>query len=134
MPASDLVPCFYTGQSRLFEQPSEFLLRSKCHEMKKLDLGKFVDNGQVFQFKQKIEDKKKSFLDGPLGVGNLLPFAKAHNYGDKLHYEMPMAGDKTAFARSRRKSISVSSRVLFSQPGMQWMNYLRPASSSTLAG
>lgn len=33
------------------------------------------------------------YWDGPLGVGNLLPFARLHNYGDKLHYEMPMAND-----------------------------------------
>jgi hypothetical protein len=33
------------------------------------------------------------FWDGPLGIGNLVPFAKPNNYGDKLHYEMPMAND-----------------------------------------
>jgi hypothetical protein len=32
-------------------------------------------------------------FDGPVGVGNLLPFSKPHCYGDKLHYQTPMAGD-----------------------------------------
>jgi len=63
----------------------------------------------------------------PLQFGALLPFSKPHCYGDKLHYQIPLAGDRSAFARSRRRAINVSSRFLFSQPGMQWMNYVRPA-------
>lgn len=61
------------------------------------------------------------FWDGPLGVGNLLPFARLHNYGDKLHYEMPMAGDvgmrrHGLYRRDdeiRSHTIPVSSRSLF---------------------
>jgi hypothetical protein len=55
------------------------------------------------------------YHDGPIGVGNVLPFARLHNYGDKLHYEMPMAGDRTCFARHRPRNIRVSSRSLFSK-------------------
>jgi hypothetical protein len=36
---------------------------------------------------------KFAWWDGPLGRGNVLPFAKSNNYGDKLHYEIPMAND-----------------------------------------
>jgi hypothetical protein len=53
--------------------------------------------------------------DGPLGRGNILPFARIRNYGDLLHYEIPMAGDRTCFARHRRRVIRVSSRSLFSK-------------------
>jgi hypothetical protein len=90
-----------------------------------LKLGRFDQNGKIFLYFKAIVNAAKRVWDGPLGIGNVLPFAKAHNYGDKLHYEMPMAGDKTAFARSRRREISVSSRSAFSQPGIQWMNYVR---------
>ncbi len=55
------------------------------------------------------------FIDGPLGVGNVLPFAKPQNYGDRLHYEIPMAGDRGAFARHRPRNIQVSSRNLFAR-------------------
>lgn len=128
MPSTDLVPCFYTGQRRAVERPAKFEMRSRLHELKKAKLGKFVDNGKVFLFEKSIvvvQEKLNRGWDGPLGVGNLLPFAKAHNYGDKLHYEMPMAGDKTAFARSRRKELHPSSRAIFNQPGIQWANYAR---------
>jgi hypothetical protein len=52
----------------------------------------------------------RTFIDGPTGVGNVLPFSKPHSYGDKLHYEMPMAGDGTVFARHRPMRIKASAR------------------------
>jgi hypothetical protein len=55
------------------------------------------------------------FWDGLLGTGNVLPFAKPNNYGDKLHYEVPMAGDRTTFARHRRHLLHPSSRNLFAR-------------------
>lgn len=127
MPSTDLVPCFYTGQRRAIERPAKLLPRSEVHQLKTAKLGKFVDNGKVFLFFKAIKEAAKLLWDGPIGIGNVLPFARAHNYGDKLHYEMPMAGDRTVFARHRRREISVSTRVLFSQPGMQWANYVIPA-------
>lgn len=61
------------------------------------------------------------YWDGPLGVGNLLPFARLKNYGDKLHYEMPHANDvgmrrHGLYRREdeiRSHTISVSHRSLF---------------------
>ena len=47
--------------------------------------------------------------------------------GAKLHYELPPAGDRTPYQRSRRKLIKVSSRPVFSQPGVQWANYVSSA-------
>ena len=63
------------------------------------------------------------FWDGPLGRGNVLPFSKLKNYGDLLHYEMPMAGDvgmrrHGLYRREdeiRSHTISVSSRSLFNR-------------------
>jgi hypothetical protein len=127
MAATDLVPCFYTGQDFRWERPTEFRPRAELHRLKTLKLGRFDQHGKIFLFFKAITQKMQRFFDGPLGTGNVLPFAKVHNYGDKLHYQIPMAGDKTAFARSRSRNIQVSSRVLFSQPGMQWRNYIRPA-------
>jgi hypothetical protein len=126
MAASDPVPCFYTGQNYRWEKPAKTLTRAEVRKLKNWGEGKFVENGKIFLFaKSIVVAVGEKVWDGPLGVGNLLPFAKAHNYGDKLHYEMPMAGDKTAFARSLRRNIQVSSRPIFNQPGIQWANYAR---------
>jgi hypothetical protein len=111
MAASDLVPCFYTGQNYLVEQPAELRLRAEVRKLKEKKLGKFVANGTLFLFSRAMKKRVSRFWDGPLGVGNLLPFAKAHNYGDKLHYEMPMAGDvglrrHNLYRRSNEKGVS----------------------------
>jgi hypothetical protein len=111
MAATDLVPCFYTGQDYRLERPVEVRTRAEVRELKAKKLGKFVDNGKLFLFFKTVAIRLNRFLDGPLGTGNLLPFAKPHNYGDRLHYEMPMAGDRTTFARHRRKLIHVSGRI-----------------------
>jgi hypothetical protein len=58
------------------------------------------------------------FWDGPLGIGQLIPFSRASNplvAPDKLHYEMPHAGDRGTFARHRRHLIVVSARNLFAR-------------------
>jgi hypothetical protein len=55
--------------------------------------------------------------DGSLGIGNLIPFGRSQNpllAPQKLHYEIPHAGERTCFARHRRRAIHVSSRSLFS--------------------
>jgi hypothetical protein len=132
MPLTDLVPCFYTGQNYRVEQPVELRARADVHEFKRQKLGKFVENGRLFLFVKKLERKIASACDGPLGVGNAIPFARLHNYGDKLHYEIPMAGDRGAFARHRRKLIRVSARS-----GMRYAAALPPTTtfaSSLLAG
>jgi hypothetical protein len=128
MPATDLVPCFYTGQLRCVERPREFRQRAELHQLKAAKLGKFVDNGKVFLFDK--TDKIVKVWDGPIGIGNLLPFAKQNNYGDKLHYEMPHAGDRGLLhrhglyrqradpARSGKlstRTLSVSSRNIFAR-------------------
>ena len=62
--------------------------------------------------------------NGPLGIGNVLPFSKPQSSGDKLHYATPMAGDNDLLhrfgmyfnARSNTydtRTISVSSRSRF---------------------
>jgi len=89
--------------------------RAEVREFKNLKLGKFVENGKVFVFFKAIEQAAVWLWDGPLGIGNLLPFARLHNYGDKLHYEMPHAGDRSCFARHRERNIHVSGRNLFSR-------------------
>ena len=55
----------------------------------------------------------RAWVDGPIGVGMLVPFVKPRSSGDKLHYEMPMAGHKTAYQRSLRRLIHVSHRNVF---------------------
>ena len=94
------------------ERPAQLKLRAEVREYKKQLLGKFQEHGKVFVFFAQV---KKIFIDGVLGVGNLLPFAKPRSTGDKLHYEMPMAGHRTAYQRAglhreeeQRKSILVS--------------------------
>ena len=94
MAASDLVPCFYKGQNYRVEKPAELRLRSEVREFKKQKLGKFVENGTRFLFFRARAKRVVAVFDGPLGVGNALPFAKPNNLGDRLHYEIPMAGDR----------------------------------------
>jgi hypothetical protein len=113
MPATDLVPCFYTGQDFRWEQPAEFRTRAELHRIKKFKVGRFDQNGSIFLFFKAIVNAAKKVWDGPLGVGNLIPFAKPNSSGDKLHYEIPMAGDRGIFARHHRRFIRVSSRSLF---------------------
>lgn len=108
MAATDLVFCFYTGQDYRVEKPAEVHVRSQVREFKEKGLGKFVDNGRVFLFSKAVT---KQLWDGAIGIGNLLPFARLHNYGDRLHYQTPMAGDRTTFARHRRHLIYVSGRL-----------------------
>lgn len=65
-----------------------------------------------------------------VGLNNLIPFGRVLNpmlAPQKLHYEIPMAGDRSIFARHRRPAITVSGRAVFSQPGVQWANYARLA-------
>jgi len=132
MAATDLVPCFYTGQNYRLEKPAEVRLRSEVREFKKLKVGRFVENGTLFLFFRVRTKRVERVWDGPLGTGNLVPFAKEHNYGDKLHYEMPHAGDRGVFARHRRKMIRVSARS-----GMRYAAALPPTTtfaSRLLAG
>jgi hypothetical protein len=117
MATTDLVPCFYTGQNFRWEKPAEIRTRADCHLQKKLKLGRFDQNGKIFLFYKAIVNAAKSVWDGPVGIGNLLPFAKRSS-GDKLHYETPMAGDRSIFARHRRHIIHVSHRSLFSRQAL----------------
>lgn len=59
---------------------------------------------------RKLADQARGFWDGPLGFGNALPFSKPTDPKHHAHYEIPMAGDRGAFARHRRKLIRVSAR------------------------
>lgn len=127
MAATDLVPCFYTGQDYRWERPAKVLTRADVRQLKTIKIGKFVESGKVFIFfKRLTHEEAIGFWDGPLGRGNILPFARPHNYGEKLHYEMPRAGDKGmrrhglyrrrdnhGVVQVHSKEISVSSRNLF---------------------
>jgi len=55
-----------------------------------------------------VYQQVKSYWDGPLGVGNALPFSRQSD-GGRLHYEMPHAGD-VGLWRHYKKFIRVSAR------------------------
>ena len=96
MAATDLVPCFYTGQNYRVEKPAEVRTRAEVREFKAQKLGKFIENGRLFLFFKIMAQKAKQLWDGPFGVGNLLPFYKSQNplmAPQKLHYEIPKAND-----------------------------------------
>lgn len=75
-----------------------------------------------------LPKRERSILfNGPLGCGNLLPFAR-RTTGDPLHYSVPMAGDvglrrhnlfrrtdKSGVARLHGKLISASMRNIFAR-------------------
>lgn len=112
MPPTDLVPCFYTGQNRYVEPPVRLERRDRLHASKKIGSGRFVDNGKHFQFIRRIETAIT--YTGPPSAKNILAFLKTRTDGEKLHYEIPMAGDRSLFARHHRSLIQVSSRSKFS--------------------
>lgn len=58
----------------------------------------------------------RALWDGPLGVGNALPFSRQSD-GSRLHYEMPHAGD-IGLWKFYRKRISVSARSRFSHQSL----------------
>jgi hypothetical protein len=87
--------------------------RAELHQLKQAKLGAFADHGRVFLYFKALAKDVLHLWDGPLGVGNLIPFVKPHTSGDKLHYETPMAGDRGIFARHHRRLIRVSSRSRF---------------------
>lgn len=63
----------------------------------------------------------RAWIDGPLGIGNLLPFAKRRSDGSKLHYwigpqGLPFHGlyqrrDDDGIMQVRRRELAVSRRV-----------------------
>lgn len=103
-----------TDSPQFFEKKS--IVRSWIRSMEAV----WIVPGQLAQ-KLRVRARRgmamigRGLVDGPIGIGNVLPFARLHNYGDKLHYEMPMAGDRGCFARHRPRNIRVSSRSLFSK-------------------
>ncbi len=97
MPATDLVPCFYTGQDFRWEQPAEFRPRAELHRIKKLKVGRFDQDGRIFLFFKRIEAVFLSALSGPASAKTILAFIKTRTDGAKLHYETPMAGDGNWF-------------------------------------
>ena len=124
MPATDLVPCFYTGQDSRWESPAEFRARAELHKLKKQKLGRFDQNGKIFLFFQKIAQHVSRLWNVTPSANNLLHFVKTNCYGDKLHYETPMFGDNDLLHRFGMyfdaekqqyvtRTISVSSRSLF---------------------
>jgi hypothetical protein len=85
-----------------------------------------------------IERVLTGYDEGPMGRGMLVPFSRARNKmlaPEKLHYQIPSAGDVGMRRHNlwrvmeedksvlRSKKITVSSRSLFSQSGIQWAYY-----------
>ena len=124
MAANELVPCFYSGQNCDVDRPAKIQTRRRCRELKTAKIGRFERHGKVFIFFQRIETALLSMFTGPMSAKNILVFLKTRTDGELLHYEMPHAGDRSIFARHHRPTISVSSRPAFSQPGVQWANYV----------
>jgi hypothetical protein len=114
MAATDLVPCFYTGQNYRVEEPADMRPRFEVRELKKQKLGRFIENGKFFLFFQAVVRRVENIWDTVSGKA-ILHFTKTRTTGDKLHYEMPMAGHKTPYQRSLRRLIHVSHRSLFSK-------------------
>jgi len=98
----DLVNCFYTGQDYRVEKPAEVAARAKVREYKRMKIGKFIESGKVFLFFARLRAKpEQSFRPSARTV---LCYLKTNNNGDKLHYEIPMAGDRSVFDRHRPRN------------------------------
>jgi len=118
MAATDLVPCFYTGQDYRIERPADVLTRAEVRELKAQKRGMFIESGKIFLFSEKRQKGGQPFFDGWLGRGNILPFARVSNpicKPETINYPVPMAGDAGCFSRHRRRLIHVSGRSKFPQ-------------------
>jgi hypothetical protein len=68
---------------------------------------------------QLVESAAAAFFVREIALGfrvsarTILAFVKTRTDGDKLHYEIPMAGDRTPYLRSQRRLIHVSGRSVF---------------------
>lgn len=91
------------------------LSRAEVRELKAQKLGKFIASGKFFMFSRRHARKvaETTMHDVPATAKTILAFIKTSNNGDKLHYEIPMAGDRSLLARHTRPLIHVSGRNLF---------------------
>ncbi len=95
---SDPVPCFFAGQAD-WEKPAQVVTRAEARGLKTLKLGKFENHGRTFRLSQAVAETVKAFIDGPFGIGNLLPWAKVQNHQmhpERLHYSTPACADRGA--------------------------------------
>lgn len=100
MAKSEQVPCFYAGQQDSWERPAKIVTRVEARLLKAAGAGKFENNGQIFRLSKAITEKAKEFWDGPMGIGNLLPWSKVQNPNmapEHLHYQLPACADRRAY-------------------------------------
>lgn len=110
------------------EIPKEIVTREEARGMKTDLLGKFENHGRSFRLFEADPDanKRRSSFEGPIGIGNLLPFSPPTDATKKHHYEIPLAGDRNLLRRHglRRRAgkekllthvIHVSGRNLFAK-------------------
>lgn len=137
MAANDLVPCFYTGQDRHIDEPAEIATRDEVRGYKKKKLGKFVDNGTKFQFSAQMSVRAvETVCDFRMSARSVLTFLKASSPGDRLHYEIPMAGDvglrrHNLFRRVNEAGISELRTRTIQVSARSGMRYLRAAVPTT---
>lgn len=99
MQKSDKVPVFMTGMDTSWEKPAQIVTRGEARELKDQLLGKFENHGQTFRLFQTIKEALATYVDGPMGIGNLLPWAKVQNPNmapEHLHYRIPAVADRAA--------------------------------------
>jgi hypothetical protein len=74
------------------------------------------DGRRAIQLIQGADTCTDARIKESVGLSALIPFARVLNpmlAPQKLHYEIPHAGDRGCFARHHRRFIRVSSRSLF---------------------
>jgi hypothetical protein len=115
-----------TDSPRRFEKRSVAITMVRRMEAVWIEKNRVIQK-LVMKARTSIENMTRYLFDGPLGVGNLLPFSKPRSDGSKLHYAVPMAGDvgmrrhglyqrrdEDEILRIFGRKINVSSRNLFS--------------------
>lgn len=99
MPKSDQVLCFYADQDDSWETPVQIVSRADARGMKALKMGAFENHGRTFRLTKAFAVIVKAFVDGPFGIGNLIPFARTQNKlmaPEHLHYSVPACADRGA--------------------------------------
>ena len=122
-----------SAEPRIFVKKSVAQLMIRRLEARRL----FDESGQLItQLIQMVKVKVReaiqeirAYCNGPLGVGNAIPFSAPTDPQKHYHYEIPMAGD-IGYWRHHRRRIWVSARTTSIQTALA---YLRTTNNPRLA-
>lgn len=105
------------ANQRLDSRPQRFVKKTVAQYLLRKNLARRISADLIQMLREKVGDaidqlrQAIGFTDGPLGIGNALPFSRRTDPGHHFHYEVPPAGC-IGLWRHYRKFIRVSARKI----------------------